>query len=231
MTDTPGNGSSGTPAGWYPDQRGNMRWWDGSAWTDNVQQGASSPGVPQAPLDAKAKKPWYKKKLWWAAAAVVVIIAASASAGGGDEPSKATPSVASDSNTTKSDEPAAEEEPAPEEEPVAEEEPVEETEPAAAEEPELTAGQENAIGSAEDYLAFAAFSRSGLIEQLEFEGFSAKDATFAVMHIEVDWNEQAAKSAKEYLDMSSFSRSALIEQLVFEGFTRSQAEYGVNKAY
>ncbi|XKG11107.1 Ltp family lipoprotein [Sutcliffiella horikoshii] len=33
---------------------------------------------------------------------------------------------------------------------------------------------------AQDYLDYTAFSRSGLIQQLEFEGFSNADATYAV---------------------------------------------------
>lgn len=73
----------------------------------------------------------------------------------------------------------------------------------------------------------SAFSRTGLIEQLDCEGFSTDDATYAVDHITVDWNQQAAKNAKQYLSMSSFSRSGLVEQLVYEGFTPAQAQYGV----
>ena len=70
------------------------------------------------------------------------------------------------------------------------------------------------------------FSKEGLVEQLEFEGFSNKDATFAVNNIDVDWNEQAARKAENYLDVSGFSRQGLIEQLEFEGFTAKQAAYG-----
>jgi hypothetical protein len=77
-------------------------------------------------------------------------------------------------------------------------------------------------------LDYTAFSRSGLIDQLKFEGFNQDDATYAVDALNVDWNEQAAQSAASYLDYTSFSRSGLIDQLVFEGFTQSQAEYGVN---
>jgi hypothetical protein len=73
-----------------------------------------------------------------------------------------------------------------------------------------------------------AFSRSGLIHQLEFEGFATEDATYGVDAVTVDWNEQAAKSAAGYLDVMAFSRSGLIHQLVFEGFTQEQAEYGVS---
>jgi hypothetical protein len=92
-----------------------------------------------------------------------------------------------------------------------------------------TAGQQNARESAKSYLSTSAFSRMGLIEQLTFEGYSKKDAAYAVKAISPNWNEQAAKAAKSYLDTSSFSRSGLIEQLVFEGYTRAQAEYGVSK--
>ena len=102
--------------------------------------------------------------------------------------------------------------------------------------PAMTAGQEQAIGAAESYLEFTAFSRKGLIRQLSSdagEGFSVADATFAVDHIKVNWNEQAARSAKSYLAMSHFSRKGLIHQLessAGEGFTHAQAVYGVNKA-
>ncbi|QRY53819.1 Ltp family lipoprotein [Mycolicibacterium septicum] len=93
-------------------------------------------------------------------------------------------------------------------------------------EPASTASQRNAVRTAEDYLDFAAFSREGLIEQLEFDDFSTADATFAVDHITVDWNEQAAKAAEAYLDFSGFSRGGLIDQLEFDGFTSAQAAYG-----
>ncbi len=90
-----------------------------------------------------------------------------------------------------------------------------------------TLGQKNAIKKAESYLDFTSFSRKGLIEQLEYEGFSNAEATYAVDHISVDWNKQAAKKAQSYLDYMSFSRQGLIDQLIYEGFTAEQAEYGV----
>lgn len=104
---------------------------------------------------------------------------------------------------------------------------VEET---VAEEPEMTMGEKNALASAEDYLAFTAFSHSGLIEQLEYEGYSTEEATFAADNCGADWNEQAALSAENYLDTMSFSRDGLIEQLEYEGFTHEQAVYGVEQA-
>jgi hypothetical protein len=96
--------------------------------------------------------------------------------------------------------------------------------------PQFTRSEDNAIRSAEQYISLMAFSRSGLIEQLEYEGFSTAEATLAVDEITVNWNEQAWKSAEQYLSLMTFSRSGLIEQLEYEGFTKAQATYGVNKA-
>ncbi len=126
---------------------------------------------------------------------------------------------------------ADEAEPVDDEAPVEEPEPVEEAEPV--EEPEApaeTAGQENARESAQDYLDFSAFSKKGLIDQLKYEGYSTKDATYAVEAVSPNWNKQAAQSAKDYLDYSSFSRTGLIEQLEYEGYTEQQAVYGVDQA-
>ena len=94
-----------------------------------------------------------------------------------------------------------------------------------------TAGQRNALSSAQSYLRYSAFSKSGLVEQLKYEHFSSSEARWAVAHVRVSWNAQAVKSAKSYLRYSSFSRQGLIEQLEYEGFTHSQAAYGVSKAY
>ncbi|MEY8257015.1 Ltp family lipoprotein [Erysipelotrichaceae bacterium 66-17] len=94
-----------------------------------------------------------------------------------------------------------------------------------------TAGQRNARQSARNYISAMPFSRSGLIEQLEYEGYSTEDATYAVDKLNTDWNEQAYLSAVNYLDSMSFSESGLIEQLEYEGYTPEQAQYGASKAY
>lgn len=95
--------------------------------------------------------------------------------------------------------------------------------------PSPTTGEKNALRSAREYLSFSAFSYTGLIKQLEYEGYSTEEATYAAYNCNANWNEQAAKSAKEYLDMSSFSRQELINQLIYEGYTQEQAEYGVTQ--
>lgn len=110
---------------------------------------------------------------------------------------------------------------------VATEAPVVTPEPAS----DTSAAQRNAIAKADDYLAYTAFSRSGLIDQLVYEGFNKADSTYAVDSITVDWNEQAHLKAKDYLAYTSFSLAGLTDQLVYEGFSKAQAKYGATKAY
>jgi hypothetical protein len=156
--------------------------------------------------------------------ALVLLIVLTACGSTEPEPVTATTDPAPVETVEPAPVPAAE--PAPE--PTVEPEPTPEPEPEPAE-PEFTLAQEQAIGSAQDYLAYTAFSKSGLVDQLIFEGFSQADAEFAVEHITVDWNEQAVQSAKDYLDFTHFSRSGLIEQLEYEGFSTKQATYAVDQ--
>jgi len=92
--------------------------------------------------------------------------------------------------------------------------------------PDETVSQANASRSAKTYLDFSGFSRSGLIKQLMFEGYSESDASYGVDIQNANWNEQSARSAKNYLDLSGFSRSGLIKQLMFEGYSKQEAEFG-----
>ena len=94
--------------------------------------------------------------------------------------------------------------------------------------PSETVSQSNAVKKGEQYLSFTAFSRSGLIKQLEFDGFSKSDATYGTDAQNVNWNEQAAKKAEVYLSFTAFSRNGLINQLKFDGFSQKEAEYGVS---
>jgi hypothetical protein len=167
--------------------------------------------------------PWFKKKPVMIAGGVIAfLIVVNIANGPSDTSSSPEPTNTSNSSTDEATEPEVTEEPTPEV--------TEEPEPEVTEEPAgpvETIGQSNAVDKANSYLEFSAFSRSGLIDQLEFEGFSTADATYAVDNIIVDWNEQAAKKAESYLEFSSFSKSGLYDQLIFEGFSSSQANYGV----
>ncbi|WP_419819224.1 Ltp family lipoprotein [Glaciibacter flavus] len=93
--------------------------------------------------------------------------------------------------------------------------------------PKLTLAQQNAVDKAKSYLDFTSFSRSGLIGQLQYDGFSPEDATFGVDTIAPDWNAQAAAKAADYLKMTSFSSSALHDQLVYDGFSDAEANAGL----
>lgn len=90
-----------------------------------------------------------------------------------------------------------------------------------------TPAQKNALAKAESYVSMMAFSKTGLVKQLEFDKFATKDAKWAVDRLKVDWKDQAVKKAQSYLDTMAFSRQALVDQLVFDGFTAAEAEHGV----
>ncbi|BBF42385.1 putative superinfection immunity protein [Lachnospiraceae bacterium KM106-2] len=94
-----------------------------------------------------------------------------------------------------------------------------------------TMGQKNALRRAKNYLSIMAFSKKGLIKQLKFEGYTTKEANYAVKHCKANWKKQAVKKAKNYLDMMSFSKSGLLKQLKFEGFTTAEAKYAIKKVY
>ena len=155
-----------------------------------------------AAAKAKALRPWFQKKRFILPIALMVVIGISVATNSGGNNSANVSTVDTSTESTETE--------APQEESITE-----------------TIGQINAIASAESYLQFAAFSREGLIEQLEFEDYSKEDAEYAVDSLKVDWNEQAAKSAEAYLDTAAFSKQGLIDQLVFEGFTKEQAAFGV----
>ncbi|MBW9094434.1 Ltp family lipoprotein [Microbacterium jejuense] len=93
--------------------------------------------------------------------------------------------------------------------------------------PVYTLAQQNAIDEARSYLAYSGFSRTGLIGQLEYEGYSTEDATFGADNAGADWNAECAESAASYLEYSSFSRQGLYDQLAYEGFTDAEIQFGL----
>lgn len=194
---------------------------------DFRQQAQPPSYVSQSPKAKRKKWPWIV-----GAVAVLFIVIGLAGGGGGEE--KKSETAAPQSTSTVTVVATAPAEP-PVQTTVAEattEEAVATTTQAAPPPPppppvnQVSAGQRNAGNKADDYLDISAFSRSGLIKQLEFEGFDTADATAGVDSLEVDWMEQAQKKAKEYVDLSPFSQQGLVEQLSFEGFTQAQAEHG-----
>ena len=49
MSDQQPPSGSSTPAGFYPDNAGTMRFWDGTQWTEHTQGGGAPPVAPPAP--------------------------------------------------------------------------------------------------------------------------------------------------------------------------------------
>ncbi len=220
---------------------------------------APPPGSPPGPAEAMKKKSWVArhKVLTSLGAIVVLFVVIGALNGGGSGSDSEAPAAAStptqepqEDEATSEDAAAQEEADAQrqaeaeasasakaEEERLAEEQrAADEAAAAAAAAAEAarvgTVAQQNAYRSAVDYLDYTAFSRKGLMGQLEYEGFSTADAEFAIARLEteggVDWNAQAAAKAADYLDYTSFSHSSLVDQLLYEGFTAEQAAYGVS---
>mgnify|MGYP002628163739 CR=1 FL=1 len=179
--------------------------------TNNSENGTNS---PLSPADARAARPFYKKKRFIIPAALVFLLIIGNALNSGDGASTVSSPTSEETSTD-----VAEGGVTPEESP----EPEAETPPPSDETP----GESNARESASSYLNFSNFSRTGLIDQLEFEGFTPAEAEYGVDAVGADWNEQAAGSAESYLDFSAFSRSGLVDQLEFEGFTAEEAEFGV----
>ena len=96
-----------------------------------------------------------------------------------------------------------------------------------------TPGQKNALRSARVVLfqGTEAFSRSGLIHQLKFEGYTTAQATWGVVHVHSELERGGCEERQGVpASLEPFSRSGLIQQLRFEGYTLGQATYGVRTA-
>lgn len=163
------------------------------------------------------KKPIWKR--WWFIAVVAFVVLGIIGSASGSGSESGSDSTASNQSTAAPDSAVVDSTPAP------------------APKPKFTTAQENAIEAAENYLEYAPFSRTGLIQQLSSpagDGYKRSDAEFAVGHIVVNYKFQAVRAATAYLDFSSFSRQGLIEQLSSssgDGYTRAQATYAADKVF
>lgn len=165
----------------------------------------------------KAKKSIFKRWWFWVIIVLVILIAIG---NGGESEEKNSPSTAQ-SETSGFKETIATI-------PINETNPVAVTiEPTAADDG-ASAAMKNALKAANSYLNYTAFSYTGLIGQLEYEGYTTEEATYAADNCGADWTEQALRSAKKYLDYTAFSYTGLIGQLEYEGFTPTEATYGAD---
>ena len=92
-----------------------------------------------------------------------------------------------------------------------------------------TKGEQDALNAAKNYLKVMPFSHTSLIKQLEFEGFSTKDATYGADNCKANWKEQALKAANDYVKLMAISRAGLLNQLVHEGFVFEEISYAADK--
>lgn len=92
----------------------------------------------------------------------------------------------------------------------------------------ISSEKSRAQSMAQRYLRTVSFSKSGLKDQLVFEGLNDSDAQWAVDNIDVDWNEQAVKKAEDYARLMDMSNQGIYDQLIFEGFSPEQAQHGID---
>lgn len=94
---------------------------------------------------------------------------------------------------------------------------------------ELTIGQKNAVIRAYEEENFWHVSRDYLINNIlvEYDYFSVEDATFAVDHMDVDFDEQAVLYARE--NLSGESKGGITEMMRYYGFTEKQINYALEQ--
>lgn len=182
-------------------------------------------------VKGKLKKPIYKKVWFW----VLIVLVIGAVGMGDDEPEKAevvseSPEVVKSEASEESVESVPESESVePESESVEpESESVESKASEESSEPEISREYENALNGANGYLDYTSFSKTGLYDQLIYEGYPEDAAQYAVDNVKTDWNENALQAAIDYLDYTSFSNQGLYDQLVYEGYTAEQAQYAID---
>ncbi len=95
---------------------------------------------------------------------------------------------------------------------------------------ELTNSQKNAVIRAYEEENFWHVSRDYLIYDVlvGFDYFSVEDATFAVDHMEVDFDEQAVLFVKE--NSSGQSRGGIVEMMRYYGYTEEQINNALEQA-
>ena len=132
----------------------------------------------------KAQKPFYKRWWFWLLAVVILIGGCTKLVSTPAETTTATETAAVDTTTEVTVATVAEET-------VANTQAVD----TQAVTDTASVGEKTALRKAHDYLNYTAFSYTGLIGQLEYEGFTTEEATRAADNCGADWNELAVKKA------------------------------------
>lgn len=86
---------------------------------------------------------------------------------------------------------------------------------------------DEAVSEAKNYIAGAAYSYNGLIDQLVADGYSYSEAQYGADNCGANWNEQAAALAQKYIQKDAVAtKEELVDMLLADGFTYEQAVYG-----
>ena len=96
-----------TPAGWYPQNDGQQRYWDGQQWTEHFAPGNQEAAAPAAAATQKPARAWYTKKRVLIPAGVVVLAMIGGAMGGGDDPTTPVSASSPTSSAAKAAAPAA----------------------------------------------------------------------------------------------------------------------------
>lgn len=88
--------------------------------------------------------------------------------------------------------------------------------------------KDEALQEALQFVEYSNVSYAGLIEVLEFVGYSHEEAVYAADNCNADWNHEAAECAEGFTKVENFSKERLIELLMSDGYTGEQAEYGAS---
>ena len=90
-------------------------------------------------------------------------------------------------------------------------------------------GKEEALAKAKSYLTNGSgFSEKSLEDQLDYEGFSTSEISYAIKNCGADWKEQCLRNAKSYLKSGSgFSENGLKDQLEYEEFSSTEISYAI----
>lgn len=101
-----------------------------------------------------------------------------------------------------------------------------------ADDPGATADQAQALEAAQAYVTMSYMSAEGLRKQLAFDKHPGAAITYALKHVDADWDTEAEEAAGVYMDAGmGMSKEGLREQLRFDGFTKAQADRAVKRAW
>ena len=94
-----------------------------------------------------------------------------------------------------------------------------------------TAEQREAYFAAFDLYTNGYYSRVGLIDRMENDGYVYEDAVWAVDRIDADWYADAVGYANYLLGEDNYTRGGLWSALSYAYFTDDQCDYGVSNCY